>query len=88
MPRAAVSSRRIPTSSLQLESINTGLAASKVNLEEQRTVKRAKEEAAEAEYKRLGERQRAYFKAVKTFQEECDRNEALTAAMAEAGLAE
>ena len=30
--------------------------------------------------------QRAYFRAVKTFQEECDKNEALAAQLAAAGI--
>lgn len=47
--------------------------------------KRAARDAKAAEVQRLVDAQRAYFKAVKEFQEECDRNDALVRALARRG---
>jgi len=44
--------------------------------------KRAVRDGKAGELQRLVDAQRAYYKAVKEFQEECDRNEALSAAVA------
>ncbi len=57
------------------------------SLRKQRTAldaRRSVKDAKAAELQRLVEVQRAYFKAVKEFQEECDRNESLSAAAAAA----
>jgi hypothetical protein len=53
-----------------------------------KTLARKQEEAAqkEAAYMEVVDEQRRYFKAVKNFQEECQRNEALVAKAAELGL--
>lgn len=47
--------------------------------------KRAARDAKAAEVQRLVDAQRSYFKAVKEFQEECDRNDALVRAIARRG---
>lgn len=59
-----------------MSSIDDTIAKHAVSVDAKKAVRDAKA----AELQRLVEVQRAYFKAVKEFQEECDRNEALQAA--------
>ena len=62
----------------KLESIVAGLKKTKLQMEDQMRRKKDSLQEAEEANRSMMEKQRRYFKALKEFQEECDKNETLT----------
>ena len=67
----------------EIKRINTGLAGMSGNLEQKKIASTEENELASSKYQGLVDEQRAYFKAVKDFQTECDKNERLTEQLGE-----
>ena len=62
----------------EIERIDTGLSQMQNKLEEKQTRVIEENATAQSKYQKYVDEQRAYFKAVKDFQLECDKNEMLT----------
>ena len=67
----------------EIKRIDTGLAGMSDNLEKKRETAIAENEVVSSKYQGLVDEQRAYFKAVKDFQAECDKNEQLSEQLGE-----
>ena len=63
---------------VEIQRIDTGLESTLKLKEEKKIVIVSENEASQSKYQSFVDEQRAYFKAVKDFQMECDRNEVLT----------
>ena len=67
----------------EIKRIDTGLAGMSENLERKKAAATEENEIATSKYQGLVDEQRAYFKAVKDFQAECDKNERLSEQLGE-----
>ena len=67
----------------EIKRIDTGLASMSGNLDKKRETAAAENEVVSSKYQSLVDEQRAYFKAVKDFQTECDKNERLSEQLGE-----
>ena len=62
----------------EIQRIEGGLKQMQEKLEEKKITANSENEISQNNYQKFVDEQRAYFKAVKDFQLECDKNEMLT----------